>query len=182
MVLPPAALAAPPLSSTPHHLLLLSLPTPLGEALSDLHHTHHATVVVLLISSLSTTSCGIKNVESSSSCTCGSLGGVARAALGQYISSRLDESSCGDRLANPCLDKTRSVFFEGEIRSPSCYHHLVDLILFWVLFRLLCVGFFLFSMLRPFTCFGQALSRRDLQGCLAKPPAKLQPPRPRGVA
>ena len=53
-------------------------PTQLGEALSDLHHTHHATVVVLLISSLSTTSCGIKNVESSSSHTCGYLGGVAR--------------------------------------------------------------------------------------------------------
>ena len=34
------------------------------------------------LASLSTNSCGIKNVESSSSCTCGSLGGVARATLG----------------------------------------------------------------------------------------------------
>ena len=39
---PPSTIAAPP----PPPLS----PTPPGEALSDLHHTHHATVVVLLIS------------------------------------------------------------------------------------------------------------------------------------
>ena len=32
----------------------------------------------------------------------------------KYISSRLDESSCGDRLANPCTDKTRFLIFKGK--------------------------------------------------------------------
>ena len=130
---PIGALAAPPSLQAAASLLHLLSPdtawrSPVGSPPYTPRHRRRAAD----LASLSTNSCGIKIVESSSSCTCGSLGGVARAALGEYVSSRLGKSSCGARLANPCLDKTRTVFFEGEIRSPSCYQHLVDQILCWV--------------------------------------------------
>ena len=54
---------------------------------------------------------------------------------------RLDESSCGDLLANPCTDKTRLLIFEGKrldltILLPAS--HRSDLVL--GLFRFVCVG------------------------------------------
>ena len=116
--------AAPPLS--PRAAAPCPLPlhlTWLGEALSDgvLHHQrHHNRRGAEIHLAISTLLAGSRRRRSTSSRTCGYRGGAAPCGTSsdwtsrKYISSRLDESSCGDRLANPCTDKTRLLIFKGK--------------------------------------------------------------------